>query len=183
MSKSSGTSTTTAQVYFFHTALSVNTISDTSEFNEKTRRCELVWSTATCLKLDTKCPARSRLRVMISAAKRASSTKFCKSERRKPPSIFCANSLTRCSSVLATVKPLPIGVLSSCDTPATKAPSAANFSDCTNWSLASCKVSRVCDSSRLVALNSAVRSMTRDSNSALSVSILRRDSSRSVMSM
>src|SRR6476661_3561128 len=48
--------------------------------------------------------------------------------RTWPDAIWCVKSALRCASVDATVRLVPIGLLISCATPATRPPSAASLS-------------------------------------------------------
>ena len=95
----------------------------------KRRRFEYFWSVATCLNDWINSAAWLRLVTSCDDASRLISRNSFRLDRLRLP---CANSAANMaillSSVEATVRLVPTGLLISCATPATSRPSAASFS-------------------------------------------------------
>ena len=144
--------------------LSATIISRTSSASWNSRRRELVWSTATCLKSSSSRAARSRLLCAKWLARVTSSTKASSCERRIPDSTCFCRSAQRSTMVLTMVTPVPIGVFSSCESPATSEPSEASFSDCTRLCCIRRRSSSVPCRRALTSCNSLVRRSTRSSS-------------------
>src|SRR5450830_364384 len=121
----------------------------------KWRRCRLVWSAATCLKVEIRSAAR--LRFLSSMVTASAVWLTCKASplRVSPWLAARPNCSTSERSVVATSTLLPMGVLSSWATPATMRPRAACFSERSSSSWVLCSDAMASVSSWLALLELA----------------------------
>ena len=112
----------------FSTGRRLAMIWSVASLRENCRRSACERSTATCLNDWISSPARCRLATSCCEASREDCTNSSSCERRRPPSplSWASKISVRRAKLDATVRLMPIGLLTSCATPATRPPSAAS---------------------------------------------------------
>src|SRR5262249_20091095 len=129
MTMPAGTSTLRVIWDFLSTGRKLATIGSVDSRRSNGRRSAWLRSTATCLNDCTNSPARWRLATSWLAASRPPSRNSSSRERRSGPApTSFANSSHLRAKLDATVRLMPMGLFTSCATPATRPPSAASFS-------------------------------------------------------
>ncbi len=129
MTSPSGTSTDSVIAAFFNTGFRLATIWSVASLRLNCRRSACDRSTATCLNDWISSPARCRFATSCPAASREVLTNSSSLERRSGSvRNSCSNVSARRAKLDATVRLMPIGLLTSWATPATSPPSAASRS-------------------------------------------------------